>query len=66
MKIQYFNQEQSDEDDMLLNAAKMQGYVPTTCLIGGATVMMEINNGSNPCHYCEGPRDKCQGSPKAL
>jgi len=61
MKLHYFNQEKADESDMLLGMAKMQGYVPETCLLGGATVMHEVNQGRNPCWGCAGPREKCKG-----
>jgi len=64
MKVHYFNQAESDKDDHLLNMAKMQGYVPKGCLLGGGTVMTVINEGDNPCHGCEGPRNKCGGKPK--
>ena len=65
MKPHYFSQESADADDMLLGMAKMQGYVPQTCLLGGMVVMGEVNGGRNPCHGCEGPRDKCKGRPRA-
>lgn len=66
MKVHYFEQEKPDEDDMQLGMAKMQGYVPQTCLLGGPTVMAEVKEGRNPCHGCEGPRDKCKGNPKKI
>ena len=64
MKPHYFEQTEADTDDMLLGMAKMQGYVPKTCLLNGATVMDEIQEGRNPCWGCEGPRDKCGGAEK--
>jgi len=64
MKIHYFNEACPDTDDVQLGMAKHQGYVPQTCLLGGATVMDEINKGRNPCDGCEGPRSRCKGSPK--
>jgi len=64
MKPHYFNQESADTDDLMLELAKMQGYVPDTCLLSGMVVMDEINKGKSPCWECEGPRDKCQGKPK--
>jgi hypothetical protein len=64
MKPHYFEQSEADKDDMLLGIAKMQGYVPKTCLLGGAVVMAEINSGQNPCWGCEGPREKCKGKAK--
>lgn len=64
MKPHYFDQEAADSDDHQLGMAKMQGYVPKKCLLGGAVVMGEINAGRNPCWGCEGPREKCGGKPK--
>jgi hypothetical protein len=64
MKPHYFEQPAADKDDMFLEMAKAQGYVPKTCLLGGIVVMDEINNHRNPCHGCEGPRDKCKGRDK--
>jgi len=62
MKLHYFVQDEADKSDMLLGMAKTQGYVPETCLLGGATVMHEVQAGHNPCDGCEGPREKCKGS----
>ncbi len=64
MKPHYFEQEEADKDDIHLGMAKMQGYVPQKCLLGGGTVMDEITNGNHPCSGCEGPRSKCGGKPK--
>jgi hypothetical protein len=64
VKPHYFNQDKADDDDMLLGMAKMQNYVPKTCLLGGSVVMAEVDAGVNPCWGCEGPRDKCKGKPK--
>lgn len=64
MKTHYFDQDEADADDHLLGMAKMQGYVPKSCLLGGPTVMAEVGNGSNPCAGCEGPREKCKGKAK--
>jgi hypothetical protein len=61
MKPHYFNQEAEDMDDAMLGMAKMQGYVPRGCLLGGVVVMAEISEGKNPCDGCNGPRDKCGG-----
>jgi len=60
MKPHYFEQDKAD-DDMYLDMAKMQGYVPKTCLLGGAVVMGLVNEGKNPCKGCQGPREKCHG-----
>ena len=64
MKPHYFDQDKADADDILLGMAKMQIYIPQTCLLGGLIVMGAINNGDNPCWGCEGPRKKCHGQPK--
>ena len=64
MKPHYFEQTEADQDDMQLGMAKMQGYVPQACLLGGTVVMDEINKGRNPCWGCKGPRDKCGGKDK--
>jgi hypothetical protein len=63
-KLYYFDQDQADADDMMLGTAKAQGYVPQTCLLGGATVFRELGLGLNPCRGCNGPREKCHGQAK--
>lgn len=63
MKPHYFYDSEADRDDVLLGMAKMQGYVPQSCLLGGAVVMSEMNAGKDPCAGCNGPRDKCKGRP---
>ena len=62
MKLHYFSQDEADKDDVLLGM--MQGYVPETCLLGGATVMNEVQTGKSPCDGCRGPREKCKGKPE--
>lgn len=52
----YFDQPAADPGDSQLGMAKMQGYVPQGCLLGGAIVMALVNEGNNPCWGCEGPR----------
>ena len=64
MKLHYFNQTSSDDDDHQLGMAKRQGYVPETCLLGGILVMAEVSAGHNPCWGCNGPRETCHGKPK--
>ena len=64
MKLHYFEQDEADSSDMMLGMAKMQGYIPQTCLLNGIVVMNEVKNGRNPCWGCEGPREKCNGKPK--
>lgn len=64
MKPHYFEQEKADEDDIQLKMAKGQGYVPSTCLLGGMVVMGEITSAHNPCDGCAGPREKCHGRGK--
>jgi len=60
----YFDRDEAPSSDMLLGMSKMQGYVPDTCLLGGATVWNEVKQGRNPCAGCNGPREKCKGRPK--
>lgn len=65
MKAHYFEQDKADADDMSLAMAKMQGYVPTGCLLGGVVVMSEVQKGVHPCYGCNGPREKCGGRLKS-
>lgn len=60
-KLHYFDQEEADENDMLLGMCIAQGYVPETCLLGGATVWHEVKAGRDPCAGCVGPKQKCKG-----
>lgn len=62
--LHYFARAEADPNDMLLGMAKMQGYVPQGCLLGGIVVMSEVNGGRDPCAGCNGPRDRCGGRPK--
>lgn len=64
MQLHYFEQDVADSDDIQLKMAIGQGYVSAACLLGGMTVMSEINKGNNPCWGCNGPRDKCKGQAK--
>jgi hypothetical protein len=64
MKTHYFEQSVADADDMMLGMAKMQGYVPQGCLLGGIVVMAEVQSGNSPCDGCNGPREKCKGKPR--
>ena len=64
MKPHYFEQDEADKDDIQLEMAKMQGYVPRTCLLNGIIVMDEIRNGRLPCDGCKCPREKCLGRPQ--
>ena len=61
MKPHYFDQDKADSDEMILYMAKIQGYVPQTCLLGGPIVMGVVNRGEDPCKGCQGPREKCHG-----
>ena len=45
----------------MLTMAKSQGYVPTTCLLGGRHVMSLVNSREDPCKRCNGPRERCKG-----
>lgn len=65
MKPHYFEQAQADADDTQLGMAKIMGYVPKGCLLGGAVAMAEVTAGNSPCWGCNGPREKCGGKPKA-
>ena len=49
---------------MMLGMAKMQGYVPQRCLLGGMVVIAETQEGRNACWGCNGPREKCGGKQK--
>lgn len=64
VKLNYFDQDKADQNDVALGMAKMQGYVPETCLLGGAVVMDEVSKQRDPCAGCEGPREKCHGRPR--
>lgn len=64
MNLHYFDQKEADKDDHLLGMAKMQGYVPKTCLLGGHTVMSEVNLGNDPCAGCNCDRSSCLGRDK--
>jgi hypothetical protein len=64
MQPHYFNDPAADPHDVQLGMAKMQGYVPKGCLLGGIVVMSEVSAGRNPCWGCEGPRERCGGKPK--
>ena len=61
MKNHYFEQDEADSDDMMLEMAKAQGYVPHTCLLGGPTVMLIVREGKSPCEGCNCQRNKCLG-----
>jgi hypothetical protein len=60
-KLHYFDQEKADEGDWQLKMCIDQGYVPSTCLLGGMTVFSEVNKSHDPCKGCAGPREKCKG-----
>ncbi len=53
-----------DKDDIQLQMSIRRGYVPSTCLLGGATVWGLVMRGDDPCKGCEGPREKCKGRPR--
>jgi hypothetical protein len=61
MKVHYFEQDEADKDDIFLQMAKGQGYVPNGCLLGGQTVMGLVNSGVDPCKGCNCNRSKCHG-----
>lgn len=62
-KPHYFQDAEADPADFQLGMAKMQGYVPQGCLLGGAVVMGLVNEGKSPCKGCAGPRERCGGKP---
>ena len=51
-------------EDITLQIAIGQGYVPKTCLIAGGIVMGLINKGKDPCEGCYSDRSKCGGRRK--
>ena len=63
-KLAYFHLLTADNDDADLGAAKVMGYVPETCLLGGHLVWQSIALRRDPCGGCEGPREKCKGRAK--
>ena len=64
MKPHYFEQGKADINDIHLEMAKAQGYVPTTCLLNGVVVMAEVREGRDPCAGCKGERSQCHGRPE--
>lgn len=67
MKLAYFHQVSADDDDHELGAAKVLGYVPPTCLLGGKLVWELIERQVDPCSSCLGPRGRCFGrEPSAI
>jgi hypothetical protein len=64
MKPHYFAQATADVDDHLLMMVIQQGYVPTTCLLGGMTAWAEVNAGRDPCTGCACNRENCHGRPE--
>ena len=65
MKLHYFDQDKADEGDFMLEMCISQGYVPKTCLLGGAIVWYEVGAGNDPCAGCNCERSKCKGRPRA-
>lgn len=63
MKPHYFDNCTPDPDDLALKMAIAQGYVPPSCVLGGAVVMAEVTAGRDPCATCRGPRHRCEGRP---
>lgn len=64
MKLHYFDQPAPDADDLQLQMAIQQGYVPATCRLGGAVVMAETRAGRDACAGCSCDRAVCRGRPK--
>jgi hypothetical protein len=65
-KLHYFDDPDgaAERNDVMLQMAIGQGYVPKTCLLAGRVVMSEVNAGRDACAGCEGPREVCKGRPK--
>lgn len=64
MRLNYFSQPAADLDDHELQALIAAGVVPPGCLNGGLVARREHNEGRNPCLACEGPRERCGGTPR--
>lgn len=64
MKLHYFHQPAADPDDAELAAAIAAKVVPATCLLGGHVIDTFRRIDRKPCDACEGPREKCGGTPK--
>jgi len=65
MELHYFDKETAPQSDFLLGMCKDQGYVPNTCLLGGATAWHEVQVGRDPCAGCACDRTKCKGRPES-
>ena len=50
-------------DDIQLQMAINQGYVPPKCNLAGGLVMALMNSGEDPCAGCNANREKCGGRP---
>lgn len=59
--MHYFLDREKAKDDMLLQMAISQAYVPKECLLVGQVVMGLMNKGIHPCSDCRGDRDVCKG-----
>ena len=64
MRFHYFEDEKAPLEDIQLQMAVNQGYVPSTCLLAGFIVLGEVRDRKDPCAGCNGPREKCHGRPK--
>jgi hypothetical protein len=64
VKVAYFHLQTADNDDRALGEAKVMGYVPETCLLGGVLVWKSIAAGLDPCSGCGGARPRCGGRPR--
>lgn len=63
-KLHYFHQLAPDADDITLALLKEAGTVPPKCLLGGIVARAMALNGKPPCDTCNGPRARCEGTPK--
>lgn len=65
MKLHYFNQPAADTDDAVLRQAIADQIVPATCLVGGRIIAAARRVEQSPCDNCNGPRERCGGTPLA-
>ena len=64
VSIQNFLRKGSSMNDMFLEMAIQQGYVPKDCMLTGQIVMGLVNKGEDPCKGCNQDRSVCGGRSK--
>lgn len=62
MKMEYFDQDTADGDDALLKEAKNKGRYQIR-VYWEVLSYQQTPTGKSPCAGCNGPRDRCKGSP---